>query len=85
MNNEIKNKISVQIKKYKKLHNYRTYLETLKNFLEDELVVKHYDFITFDNIRTFINDDIKEKLFIEASDKNLIEKSFRMNTSSLLF
>ena len=81
----VKEKISSQIERFKVKYHYDNYVETLNQFLENDVVKEHYDYLTHANIGDFLTPALKEKIFIDASNLNFIEKKFENKSSDLLF
>ena len=79
----IQDLLSDQIERYKTLKSFDTYIETILDFLNNEIIMSKYKFLDYDNIKIYLNKSLTEKLFLEASSKCFIEKKHRAYKSTL--
>ena len=77
-------KMSSQIEEWKVLYKYDNYVDTIVSFVNALGTEGLYDFLTFDNIGEFLTESLREKLFIDASSRNLIETKFSKKRETLL-
>ena len=78
-------KISRQIEKFKVKYGYENYVEAILAFMEETQNNEEYDFLHEKTIKDFIDDSLKEKLLIDASDLNMITDEAAMKSNNLLF
>lgn len=76
-------RISEQIEQYKRIKQYDNYVDTVINFIKD--FQNEYDFLTESTIQDFLSASLKEKLFIDASNHNLIKEEFQRKSTDILF
>lgn len=79
-NKQVKNRFSMFVQKYKNKYGFDSYLEAIIDIIETRL----FEEVDFDNVNRFINDGLKEKLYLEANDKRLIKKNFSKKIKKLI-
>lgn len=72
-NKLVRNDFSIFVEKYKSRYKFNSYIESLIDIIEARLFKE----IDFDNVYRFISDSLKDKIFLEANNKNLIENKFK--------
>jgi len=72
---------SEQVEKVKLQNNFDSLIETLEFIIEE----KYYDFVTWSNAGQFLNKNLKGKLQIEYSQKNMMKDKYKKGADNTLF
>jgi hypothetical protein len=74
---------SYQVERHKLYKRFDNYIDALIDFLSLEETKKVYDFITFDNVKKYLNRSIREKLLVDFKTRNMIKKEFNRKHKNL--
>jgi hypothetical protein len=77
----ISNDLSQFIVDYKDTKNFTTFKETIEDILETKI----FNFLTYSNISKFLTHSLKEQLFNEYKQCNLIKKEYVDDSVKPLF
>lgn len=69
------------VEKLKNKMKFESLVDTLHYIIDENI----YDFITSTNVQQFLNKSLKEKLFCEYSQKNMIKDKFSKKKNKKLF
>ncbi len=69
------------VEKLKNKMKFESLVDTLHYIIDENI----YDFITSTNVQQFLNKFLKEKLFCEYSQKNMIKDKFSKKKNKKLF
>ena len=69
------------VEKLKAKMQFESLVDTLQYIVEENI----YDFITPTNVSQFLNKSLKEKLFCEYSNKNMIKTKYSKKKTKTLF